>query len=71
MTRSKASGEAVWRKSSASEGSSQGACVEVTRLGSSLVGIRDSKDSEGPHLSVSPHAFGLLAARVRTGELDR
>ncbi|MEU8123347.1 DUF397 domain-containing protein [Spirillospora sp. NPDC049024] len=59
-----------WRKSSYSGGVNDEACVELARLGHSL-GVRDSKDPEGPHLDLNPQAFGALLARIRRGELDR
>ncbi|MFC4911938.1 DUF397 domain-containing protein [Actinomadura gamaensis] len=59
-----------WRKSSHSGGSSDEACVEVARLGGE-VGVRDSRDPDGPRLAVAPAVFAGLLARVRRDELDR
>lgn len=56
---------ARWRKSSYSEGSVNGSCVEVADLGSGMVGIRDSKNPAFPHLTVSPAAFGHLLRQIK------
>jgi Domain of unknown function (DUF397) len=40
--------DAAWRKSSRSQGQTQN-CVEPSRAGE-VVGVRDSKDPDGPHL---------------------
>ncbi|WP_185025915.1 DUF397 domain-containing protein [Actinomadura coerulea] len=58
-----------WRKSSHSGGVNDEACVELARLGHS-VGVRDSRDPDGPHLDLSSQAFGGLLARIRRGDLD-
>ena len=46
---------AKWRKSSYS-GSNGGNCVELAGVGG-VVGVRDSKDPDGPVLLVSPAAL--------------
>jgi hypothetical protein len=55
---------AKWRKSSRS-GSNGGDCVELAGVGG-VVGVRDSKDPNGPVLLVSPAA---LRAAVRAAAL--
>jgi hypothetical protein len=47
-----------WRKSSHS--GDQGACVEVAALPAGGIGVRDSKNPDGPHLTLSRHAFRTL-----------
>ncbi|WP_306838857.1 DUF397 domain-containing protein [Catenuloplanes nepalensis] len=47
--------EATWRKSSRSNG--QGQCVEFARLGDAVVGVRDSKDVQGPTLTFAPASW--------------
>jgi hypothetical protein len=60
-----------WRKSRRS--SDQGACVEVAALPSGAVGVRDSKNPDGPHLTLSRHAFHTLLdqATADASPLDR
>lgn len=53
-----------WFTSSRS-GSGNDHCVEV-RLGP-VVGVRDSKDREGPRLVVRPTAWASFLGAVRTG----
>lgn len=57
----------AWRKSSHSGESTQ--CVEVADLGPAI-GVRDSKNPDGPSLSLSPATFRGLVGRVRAGRLD-
>ena len=57
-----------WRKSSRSGGQG-GQCVEVVNLGNT-VGVRDSKNPDGPRLAFSRREMAELAARVRSGRLD-
>jgi Domain of unknown function (DUF397) len=56
----------VWRKSSHSGGSSENLnCVEVASLPSGIIGIRDSKNPQGPHLAVPAKAFGEMVRAVK------
>jgi uncharacterized protein DUF397 len=52
-----------WRKSSHSEGTVEGTCVEVADL-AGPIGIRDSKNPHGPRLEVSPRAFAELRRTI-------
>lgn len=54
----------VWRKSSYS--SNTGECVEIADLVSG-VGVRDSRDPDGPVLVFGRGAMADLAARIRDG----
>ncbi|MGI5163224.1 DUF397 domain-containing protein [Spirillospora sp. CA-253888] len=54
---------ALWRKSSHSNAQG-GSCVEVAVLAPEI-GLRDSKDPEGPHLHITRDAFAAFLARVR------
>ena len=58
----------LWRKSSRS-GAQEGACVEVARLVDSI-GVRDSKNPDVGHLTVSVAEFGRLLSRIRAGKLE-
>ncbi|WP_026415772.1 DUF397 domain-containing protein [Actinomadura oligospora] len=53
-----------WRKSSYSGDTGGSTCVEVAAL-EPLIGIRDSKAPDEPHLHVSREAFGSLLASLR------
>jgi hypothetical protein len=57
-----------WRKSRYS-GHSGGECVEVAGL-ASVIGVRDSKDPDGPKLALSPAAWGALTAEIKSGVRD-
>ncbi|MBO2446464.1 DUF397 domain-containing protein [Actinomadura barringtoniae] len=53
-----------WRKSSYSSGEADSTCVEVADL-QSFIGIRDSKDPEGPRLAVSVADFRALTGAIK------
>ena len=57
--------EPIWTKSSLSSG--HGACVEVADFGD-YIGVRDSKDPDGPALTFPRDAFAAFVAAVRNGE---
>jgi hypothetical protein len=57
---------AIWRKSARSGNSG---CVEVAIL-ERLVGVRDSKDHQGPVLVFTPDEWNAFLAGVRDGEFD-
>ncbi|MFD7619907.1 DUF397 domain-containing protein [Streptomyces sp. NPDC059802] len=54
----------MWRKSSYSNGTG-GECVEIADL-QSKVGVRDSKQPRGPHISVRRSAWERFVASLRT-----
>jgi hypothetical protein len=62
---------ATWKKSSYS-GNNQSQCVEVADAIADYggVGVRDSKDPEGPALLFPPHAFADFLTAVKTGKFD-
>ncbi|OUC99192.1 DUF397 domain-containing protein [Streptosporangium minutum] len=61
---------AVWRKSSLS-GDDGGQCVEVADNLPGVVGVRDSKDPEGPALLFTPAEWRTFVGGVKSGAFDR
>jgi hypothetical protein len=59
---------AAWMKSSLSY--SNGSCVEVAGLSGGHIGLRDSKDKEGPVLRFTPDEWNAFVGGVRNGEFD-
>jgi hypothetical protein len=59
---------ADWRKASYS-GAEGGDCIELAEL-VAVVGVRDSKNPDGPKLVFSRRELGSLVARVKSGDLD-
>ncbi|WP_301174162.1 DUF397 domain-containing protein [Actinomadura geliboluensis] len=57
-----------WRKSTHSDHQG-GECVEVAGLAPS-VGVRDSKDPDGPKLTFSVAAWSVFARSVKNSEHD-
>ncbi|WP_242884321.1 DUF397 domain-containing protein [Actinomadura litoris] len=58
-----------WRKSSHSQGGGQGECVELSTNTVDTL-IRDSKNPEGPRLSLSPTGLTALLGQIKAGDLD-
>ncbi len=58
-----------WVKSSLSF--SNGNCVEVASLPEGEIGVRDSKDAEGPVLRFTSDEWRAFLGGVRNGEFDR
>ncbi|MEV5574815.1 DUF397 domain-containing protein [Spirillospora sp. NPDC052269] len=58
-----------WRKSSHSS-STGGDCVEVARLASDAVGLRDSKNPTGPAFALPKSAGRDMLTRIKAGEHD-
>lgn len=58
----------AWRTSSHSDGS--GVCVEVADLPGGGRGVRDSKNPDGGHLTVSPVEWAAFVTGVQAGEFD-
>ena len=56
----------MWRKSSHSGSTNQDLnCVEVASLPTGVIGIRDSKNPSGPHLTVPAQVFGRLVREIK------
>jgi hypothetical protein len=58
----------TWRKASRSDAG--GNCVEVSFADDGTVGVRDSKNPDGPILVFTRAKFGAFIAGVRNGEFD-
>jgi hypothetical protein len=59
---------AVWKKSERSN--SQGACVELARLDSDTVAMRNSRDPQGTALIYPAEAVRAMVGALRSGEFD-
>jgi hypothetical protein len=59
---------AIWVKSSRS---SNGNCVEVAELPGGSVGVRNSRDPEGPVLRFTQGEWNAFLVGARLGEFDR
>jgi hypothetical protein len=57
-----------WIKSSLSFSNSN--CVEVASLPEKEIGVRDSKDVDGPFLRFTPDEWDAFLGGVRNGEFD-
>lgn len=60
---------AQWFKSSFSSGQTD--CVEVAWLAGGHVGVRDSKNTDGPALVFTPGAWDAFSAVLRTGDFEQ
>jgi hypothetical protein len=58
----------LWVKSSLSY--ANGDCVEVANLPDGCIGVRDSKDAEGPILRFTSSEWRAFISGVRNGEFD-
>ncbi|GIH90906.1 DUF397 domain-containing protein [Planobispora siamensis] len=59
---------ATWKKSARS--AANGQCVEVARLSDGKVGVRDSKNQQGPVLIFTPGEWDAFVGGVKDGEFD-
>ncbi|MFI0482626.1 DUF397 domain-containing protein [Actinomadura sp. 9N215] len=56
-----------WRKSSRSTSAQDSNCVEVARLQRNI-GVRDSKDPNGPKLTLDAATWRTLTHRIKNGD---
>jgi hypothetical protein len=59
---------ADWKKSPRS--TANGNCVEVAELAGGHVGVRDSKNQDGPVLIFTPSEWDAFVGGVKDGEFD-
>ena len=59
---------ATWRKSQRSN--SQGACVELARIDTSTVAMRNSRDPQGTALIYPATAVRAMISALRSGDFD-
>jgi len=59
---------AAWRKSQRSN--SQGACVELARLDSATVAMRNSRDPQGTALIYPADSVRAMVSALRSGHFD-
>jgi hypothetical protein len=57
-----------WRKARAS--GANGGCVEMAALADGSIGIRDSKDPDGPVLRLTRHEIACWLDGAKQGEFD-
>jgi hypothetical protein len=57
-----------WRKATAS--GDNGSCVELRRLTNGMIGLRDSKNPEGPHHEFTPVELACFLDGAKKGEFD-
>lgn len=60
-------GDIRWRPARPCEG---GACVQVATLGGEKIGVRDSKDPEGPVITIGRDDWRAFLARIKSGALE-
>jgi Domain of unknown function (DUF397) len=59
---------ATWRKSTRTQGDQED-CVEIARI-PGIIGVRDSKDRQGPKLVFAPTAVRQLVDQIKRGGYD-
>jgi hypothetical protein len=57
-----------WRKSSRSNTNAEGDCVELADLGPAIA-IRDSKNPDAPHLTLTRREFASLTSLIKHDDL--
>jgi hypothetical protein len=67
-TRARVHAQTNWFKSSLSAGN--GDCIEVAKLSTGHIGVRDSKDINGPILRFTDREWDAFVGGVHKGEFD-
>lgn len=62
------SGTVSWVKSSLSY--ANGNCVEIATLSNGRIGLRDSKNADGPFLYLTCEQWSEFVAGIRNGDFD-
>lgn len=63
-------GDVEWRKASKSWEDVRTNCVEVTPLSDGQVGVRNSRDKQGPALVYTRREIAAFIAGAKAGEFD-
>ena len=63
-------GAGEWRRSSFSEPTERGDCVEVYRYGDGVIGVRDARYPDIGAKLFSPESWLAFIAGVKAGEFD-
>ncbi|MFI0483041.1 DUF397 domain-containing protein [Actinomadura sp. 9N215] len=67
MDTARTSKSVLWRTSTYTR---EGNCVQIATLEAGAIGIRDSKDPDGPRLPLTHTALATLLTQIKTGVLD-
>ena len=67
MDTARAPKSVAWRTSTYTR---EGNCVQIAKLGAGVIGIRDSKDPNGPHLLLTHAPLATLLGQIKTSTLD-
>ncbi|WP_084264955.1 DUF397 domain-containing protein [Actinomadura macra] len=67
MDAARTSKSVAWRTSTYTR---EGNCVQLAELEARVIGIRDSKDPDGPHLPLSHAVLATLLTQIKAGVLD-
>ncbi|MDL4819092.1 DUF397 domain-containing protein [Actinomadura opuntiae] len=67
MTTARVSKSTAWRTSTYTR---EGNCVETAELGARVIGFRDSKDPDGPHLAFTRDELATLLSQIKADALD-
>ncbi|RFS84949.1 DUF397 domain-containing protein [Actinomadura spongiicola] len=66
MDTARTSKSVAWRTSTYTR---EGNCVQIAELEARVIGIRDSKDPDGPYLPLSQAVLATLLTQIKAGVL--